>query len=101
MAYASQLGFDVEKDPPELLIIAEKYLNKDIPDYFSRAFHKDNLQIFYINILTNEIELSSEYEDLAKKEYKELKEKYNKDMKSKEMLTNNKAIVILRKKWPL
>jgi len=98
VAYASQLGFDVENDPPELLSIAEKYLTKDIPDYFLRAFHKDNLQILYINILTNEIELSSEYEDLAKKEYKELKEKYYKDMKSKELLANSKVTVVPRKK---
>ena len=98
VAYANQLGFDVDNDPPELLSIAEKYLTKDIPEYFLRAFHKDTLQILYINILTNEIELSSEYEDLAKKEYKELKEKYYKDMKSKEILANSKVTVVPRKK---
>ena len=97
-AYARQLGFDVDNDPPELLSIAEKYLTKDIPEYFLRAFHKDTLQILYINIITNEIELSSEYEDLAKKEYKELKEKYYKDMKSKEILANSKVTVVPRKK---
>ena len=91
VAYARQLGFDVENDPPELLSIAEKYLTKDIPEYFLRAFHKDTLHILYINILTCEIELSSEFEDLAKKEYKELKEKYHKNMKSKEILTNSKV----------
>lgn len=98
VAYASQLGFDVDNDPPELLSIAEKYLTKDIPDYFLRAFHKNTLQILYINVLTNEIELSSEYEDLAKKEYKELKEKYYKEIKSKEILANSKVTVVPRKK---
>ena len=97
-AYARQLGFDVDNDPPELLSIAEKYLTKDIPEYFLRAFHKETLHILYINIITNEIELSSEYEDLAKKEYKELKEKYYKDMKSKEILANSKVTVVPRKK---
>ena len=69
-AYAEQLEFDVNNDPPEMLSIAEKYLTKDIPDQFRRAFHKKTLQLVYINTITKEVELSSEFEEAAKEEYK-------------------------------
>ena len=80
-----------------MLSIAEKYLSKDIPEYFCRAFHKTSLQLVYINRVTKEIELNTEYEDAAKEEYKEAKEKYYKEMKAKEVLAN-KVNVIPRKK---
>jgi hypothetical protein len=67
LAYASQLGFDIESDPPEMLSIAEKYLTKDIPNEYCRAFYKKTLQLVYINQITKEIELNSEFEELAKK----------------------------------
>ena len=98
-AYAEQLEFDVNNDPPEMLSIAEKYLTKDIPDQFRRAFHKKTLRLVYINTITKEVELSSEFEEAAKEEYKEEKEKYLKKLKEKELIAN-KATVIPRKKIP-
>ena len=32
LGYATQLGFDLENDPPEMLDIAEKYLTVEIPE---------------------------------------------------------------------
>ena len=78
--YASQLGFDVENDPPELMSIAEKYLTIDIPDNMWRAFTKDSLKILYIDKFTNDIHLSSANEDLAKKEYQEKKKELMKNL---------------------
>lgn len=99
LAYAEQLEFDINNDPPEMLSIAEKYLTKDIPEQFRRAFHKKTLQLVYINTITKEVELSSEFEEAAKEEYKEAKEKYLKEKKEKELIAN-KATVIPRKKIP-
>ena len=88
LGYATQLGFDVENDPPEMLDIAEKYLSKSIPDIYQRAFAKDNYQLVYINRITNEIKLKSDIEEEAIKEYEELKEKYLKEQKEKEKKAN-------------
>ena len=90
LAYAEQLGFDIENDPPELLEIAEKYLTAEIPDEYCRAFHKSNLELLYINMRTNDIELKSGLEAMAIEEYKKAKEK----IKNEE----NKIKVIPRKK---
>lgn len=97
LAYANQLGFDIESDPPEMLSIAEKYLTKDIPNEYCRAFYKKTLQLVYINQITKEIELNSEFEELAKEEYKVAKEKFLKEKKNKEFVAN-KAKVIPNKK---
>ena len=97
LAYANQLGFDIANDPKELLSIAEKYLTKDIPDNIRRAFAKDNLQLVYINVDTKEIELVSEYEELAQEEYKLAKEKLLNEMREKEKEAN-KIIVMPRGK---
>ena len=97
LAYANQLGFDIQTDPPEMLSIAEKYLSKDIPDTFRRAFHKASFQLVYINMITKEIEISTEYEELAKEEYLKAKEKYIKEIREKE-INANKATIIPRKK---
>ena len=90
LAYAKLLGFDVENDPPELLKIAEKYLTVEIPEDYCRAFTKNNLRILYINMVTNDIELSTEIEEAALEEYKEAKEKLQNE--------ENKIKVIPRKK---
>ena len=90
LAYATLLGFDVENDPPELLKIAEKYLTVEIPEEYCRAFTKSDLRILYINVITNDIETSTEIEEAAMQEYKEAKEK----LKNEE----NKTKVIPRKK---
>ena len=76
LGYASQLGFDIENDPPEMLNIAEKYLTKSIPDTYMRAFAKDSYRLVYINRITNEIKLNSDIEEQAIKEYEEVKEKF-------------------------
>ena len=88
LGYATQLGFDIENDPPEMLNIAEKYLSKSIPDIYQRAFAKDNYQLVYINRITNEIKLKSDIEEEAIKEYQEVKEKYIKEKKEKEKKAN-------------
>ena len=75
-----------------MLSIAEKYLTKEIPMEYRRAFHKSNYQLVYINIITKEVELSSEFEEEAKKEYKEAKEKLLKDMKNKELEANKTKV---------
>ena len=80
-----------------MLSIAEKYITKDIPEYINRAFHKVTLQLVYINIITKEVELSSDFEELAKEEYKEAKERLYKDLREKEKEAN-KAIIVPRKK---
>ena len=90
LAYATLLGFDIENDPPELLKIAEKYLTVEIPDEYCRAFTKSNLRILYVNIITNDIQTSTEIEEAAMQEYEEAKEQ----LKNEE----NKIKVIPRKK---
>jgi len=97
LGYAAQLGFDIENDPPELLSIAEKYLTKQIPDIYQRAFAKGSYRLVYINRITNEIKLKSDLEDDAVEEYKELKEKYLREQKEKQKLAN-KVKVLPRKK---
>ena len=97
LAYANQLGFDINNDPPELLSIAEKYLTKDIPDHIRRAFSKDGFTLVYINVITKEVELDTEFEELAREEYKEAKEKLLKEMREKEKEAN-KIIVMPRGK---
>ena len=81
-----------------MLSINEKYLTKDISDQFCRAFHKKTLQLVYINTITKEVELSSEFEEATKEEYKEAIEIIMKDMKEKELIAN-KEIVISRKNY--
>ena len=97
LGYAAQLGFDIENDPPELLSIAEKYLTKNLPDIYQRAFAKGSYRLVYINRITNEIKLKSDLEDEAVEEYKELKEKYLMEQKEKQRLAN-KVKVLPRKK---
>ena len=97
IGYATQLGFDLENDPPEMLDIAEKYLTVEIPEIYQRAFTKENYRLVYINRITNEIKLESDIEIQAKQEYQEVKEKWIKDMKEKEKEAN-KVTVLPRKK---
>ena len=62
----------------------------EIPEEYCRAFNKSNLRILYINVLTNDIEISTEIEEAAMLEYQEAKEKLNN--------AENKIKVIPRKK---
>ena len=68
-AYAKQLGYDQDKDPKELLTIAEKYLTTKLPNNIKRAFMKETLQILYIDMNTQEIQLETEIEEKAKEEF--------------------------------
>ena len=97
IGYATQLGFDLENDPPEMLDIAEKYLTVEIPEIYQRAFTKENYRLVYINRITNEIKLESDIEIQAKQEYQEVKEQWIKEMKEKEKEAN-KVTVLPRKK---
>ena len=63
VAYATQLGYNKDEDPKEMLDVAEKYLNYKLPDNIKRAFSKVNLQILYIDKNTQEINLSSYLEE--------------------------------------
>ena len=81
VAYAKQLGFDPDKDPKELINIAEKYLNIRLPDNIRRAFMKDTLQILYIDMNTQEIKLSTEYEEQAKEEFEKIRHQFNNRLK--------------------
>lgn len=101
LGYANQLGFDIENDPPELLNIAEKYLTKQIPDIYQRAFAKGSYRLVYINRITNEIKLKSDLEDDAVEEYEELKEKYLREQKEKQRLANKIKVLPRKKIAPL
>ena len=97
-AYATQLEFNVDTDPPELLKIAEKYLTAIIPDNWRRAFVKENLQLLYIDMDTNEIHLSTEFEDRAKAEYNQKKEELNKLKEDNKKLIEDKKELVEEKK---
>ena len=80
-SYANQLGFDPEKDPKELISIAEKYLTIRLPDNIKRAFLKNDLHILYIDMLTQEIKISSEIEEQAKEEFEKIREQFKNRLK--------------------
>ena len=84
LAYAVLLGYDPEKDPKELLEIAEKYLTCKIPDNITRAFMRTDYRILYIDMNTQEITLDSEIEIKAKEEFEE----YRKNPKPKPPINN-------------
>ena len=88
LAYAKQLGYDPEKDPKELLTIAEKYLTIKIPNNIRRAFMKTTLQILYIDMDTQEIQLETDIEEQAKDEFEKIR-KVKKNSLVPPPLTNN------------
>ena len=98
LAYAEQLGFDIENDPPELLQIAEKYLTAEIPEEYCRAFHKADLTLIYINVITKDIEVESEIEETAKLEYQEAKEKLRNQENQVKVIPRKKIAPIGSKK---
>ena len=89
-AYAFHLGFDILNDPPELIDIAKKYLLKPLPPNFSRAFRKDDLKIYYIDNINNEVHLESEIDKECKNEYEMLKLKL-KSKKEKKKKRSSKS----------
>ena len=97
-AYARQLGFDVENDPPELLNIAEKYLTAEIPDEYYRAFHLTNYTLFYVNAITNEIETNTDIEELAREEYLRAKERLKNEENKVKVIPRTKIAPIGSKK---
>ena len=99
VAYAEQLGFDIDSDPQELLQIAYNYLKKEIPSDWRRAFSKADNQLLYIDLNTNEIHLSTDIEESAKNELLQLKEDYRQKIK-KEEEEAKKVKVIPRTKIP-
>ena len=98
LAYAKQLGFDIENDPPELLNIAEKYLTTEIPDEFYRAFNLSNYTLYYVNAITREIETNTEIEDLAREEYIRAKEKLKNEENKVKVIPRTKIAPIGSKK---
>ena len=99
LSYAEQLGFDIDSDPQELLNLAYTYLKKEIPNDWRRAFTKENNQLLYIDLNTNEIHLSTDIEESAKNELLQLKEDYRQKIK-KEEEEAKKVKVIPRTKIP-
>ena len=83
-AYAIQLGIDPEKCPPEALEIAYKYLKFQIPPDWKRAFTKENLQVIYIDMKTDEIHLTADIDEKAKEEYLELMNDFREKQKQEE-----------------
>ena len=81
--YAKRLGFDIINDPPELLDIAKKYLLKPLPDHIVRAVHKENLEILYVNEITEEVFLKLDIDNECQKEYEKEKEKILKEKNNK------------------
>ena len=84
MSYAKQLGFDPDKDPKEIINIAEKYLCYPLPDNIKRAFMKTNFQILYIDMTTQEIKLRTEIEEKAIEEFEKIRAQFNKKNKKTE-----------------
>ena len=68
-AYAFKLGMNPDTEPKEVLDIASKYLTERLPPDWERAFIKNTLEVLYINLQTNEIQLETDLESCAKKEY--------------------------------
>ena len=88
--YAKRLGFDIINDPPELLDIAKKYLLKPLPDHIVRAVHKENLEILYVNEITEEVFLKLDIDNECQKEYEKEKEKILKEKNNKKKKKNGK-----------
>ena len=97
--YATQLGIDPTNSPPEALEIAYKYLKQKIPSDWKRAFTKENPQVLYIDMKTNEIHLTTDIEENAKEEYLELMNDYREKLKQEEEEAK-KVKVVPRTKIP-
>ena len=97
--YANQIGIDQINSPPEALEIAYKYLTQKIPSDWKRAFTKENPQVLYIDMKTNEIHLTTDIEENAKLEYQELMNQYR-EKKKQEDEEGKKVKVIPRTKIP-
>ena len=85
IAYAEQLGFDIDNDPEDLLKIAYSYLKIEIPSDWIRAFTKVDNQLLYVDLNTNEIHLSTDIEENAQKNIMQFKEKYIKIKETEEL----------------
>ena len=97
--YATQLGIDPANSPPEAMEIAYKYLKQKIPPDWKRAFTKENPQVLYIDMKTNEIHLTTDIEESAKEEYLELMNDYREKLKQEEE-DAKKVKVVPRTKIP-
>ena len=93
-AYAFKLGMNPDTDPKEVLDIASKYLTERLPADWERAFIKNTLEVLYINLQTNEIQLETDLESFAKKEYNDFMEME----REKNEHANKKVTVVPRKK---
>ena len=89
LSYAKQLGYIPGIDPKELLSVAEKYLTIKLPNNIKRAFMKDTLQILYIDMNTEEIQLETDIEDQAKTEFEKIRNIKN-DLSAPPIINNNK-----------
>ena len=85
LAYAEQLGFDIDNDPEDLLKITYSYLKIEIPSDWIRAFTKVDNQLLYVDLNTNEIHLSTDIEENAQKNIMQFKEKYIKIKETEEL----------------
>ena len=83
LAYAKQLKFDVDNDPPELLAIAKKYLKMPPPKNITRAILKETLDILYIDESTEEVYRKIELDNLCINEYEKEKEKIENEKNKK------------------
>ena len=97
VAYATQLGYNKDEDPKEMLDVAEKYLNYKLPDNIKRAFSKVNLQILYIDKNTQEINLSSYLEENAKEEMEKIREDYKNKKRGNKAITRKTDDELKRK----
>ena len=97
VAYATQLGYNKDEDPKEMLDVAEKYLNYKLPDNIKRAFSKVNLQILYIDKNTQEINLSSFLEENAKEEMEKIREDNKNKKKASKAITRKTDDELKRK----
>ena len=73
--YINQMNFETDFEIEEVKKIAYKALKWNLPNNLIRAFTKENFQVLYIDLETNEIHLSTEIEENAKEEYEKLREK--------------------------
>lgn len=71
--YAGKLDLDIQNDPPNFLQILYNALKTPLPDNWRRAVHRENGQLFYINLDDQTIHEYSEIDKNAQRCYMENK----------------------------
>ena len=100
IAYASKLGYDIEKDPDELFEVAYYYMKYPLPEGWKRGIMRTSKELVYINLVDGEIEITTEIEEMAHQMYLEKKAEMNQKNIFKKSPEKEKTTVVPRKKIP-